>query len=457
MTERGQLSGQGRPASSEAAVPAARRRAADPGARPSLAAWLGTATLVLSIFSGHFGPVPLNRVALLAFLVAAVPMLRAGTYAIGAVHAVLGLQVVWVLGSAAFAGTLAQPTGFFALLDEVLVPLFMVVLAPVAFAGRSDRLLLLRSLAVVGLYLGIMSTFQALGEPRLLFPGYLADGLVQGEINRAGGPFLQVGGNGSAMAMCIPLALLLFQVSHGRWRVVSALSVAACSWGCLVTLTRSVWLAALAAFLVYFLLDARLRRWTPAFLLGTAASLAAALAWVPGLYEATFERLNTGRSIDDRTTTNAAAFSMLWEHPVAGVGWARFLSVVDDYVRQQDLVPLTNTHIIAHNVVLSRAAELGIVGAVLLILAILLGPVRASVVAPAAREAGWRTALAAMFASWLCVAMLTPMGYPFSNYLLWVVTGLVLQSWRPHGPGSGAEASGPLSASAPESGRARRS
>jgi putative inorganic carbon (HCO3(-)) transporter len=401
------------------------------GTRPSPAAYLAIATLVLSIFSGHFGPLPFNRVALLGLLVTAVPRLMAGRFSPGAVHAVLGLQVVWVVGSSAWVGTLLEPVGMFAFLDEILVPLIMVVLAPVAFAGHADRLLLLRAMTLVGLYLGVMSTFQALGAAGPLFPRYLAEGLVAGEINRAGGPFLQVGGNGAALAMCIPLALLLAQSVSGAWRVLATISAAACSWGCLVTLTRSVWLACLAAFIVYFALDPRLRRWLPAFLLGTAGALGAALAVVPGLYEATFERLSTERSIDDRTTTNAAAVSMLWDHPLTGVGWARFLANVDDFVRQQDLVPLTNTHIIAHNVVLSRAAELGVIGAVLLVLAVLTGPVRAALAAPAARDAGWQRVLIAMFASWLCVAMLTPMGYPFPNYLLWAVTGLTLASWRP--------------------------
>jgi putative inorganic carbon (HCO3(-)) transporter len=397
---------------------------------------MAVATLVLSVFSGHFGSLPLNRVALLGLLVTAVPRLRAGTFSPRAVHALLGLQVVWVLGSAAWTGTLLEPVGMFAFLDEILVPLVMVVLAPVAFARRSDRLLLLKAMTLLGLYLGAMSTFQALGAVAPLFPRYLAEGVAAGEINRAGGPFLQVGGNGAAMAMCIPLALLLCQSAGGGWRVLATVSAAACSWGCLVTLTRSVWLACLAAFFVYFALDPRLRRWLPAFLLGIVGGLGAALAWVPGLYEATVARLSTGRSIDDRTTTNAAAVSMLWEHPLTGVGWARFLANVDDYVRQQDLVPLTNTHIIAHNVVLSRAAELGVVGAVLLLLAVLTGPVRAGLVAPAARDARWQRVLIALFASWLCVAMLTPMGYPFPNYLLWAITGLVLASWRPGVPAS---------------------
>jgi O-antigen ligase len=294
-----------------------------------------------------------------------------------------------------------------------------------------DRLFLLKSMTLVGLYLGIMSTFQALGLSGLVFPRYLADGLLTGQINRAGGPFLQVGGNGAAMAMCIPLALLLLQSVRGGWRVLAALSTAACFWGCLITLTRSVWLASLGAFVVYFAMDSRLRKWLPAFLLGLAAALSAVLAWVPGLYEATFARLSTARSIDDRTTTNAAAVSMLWEHPLTGTGWARFLDVVDDYVRQQDLVPLTNTHIIAHNVVLSRAAELGLVGAVLLVAAVVAGPGRAALRVPAPVGQGWRRVLVAMSVAWLCVAMLTPMGYPFPNYMLWAVTGLALGSWRP--------------------------
>jgi putative inorganic carbon (HCO3(-)) transporter len=405
--------------------------------KPSLPAYLATATLVLSVFSGHFdmlpGSPPLNRLALGALVIAAVPRLIAGRFSFRAVHLLLGLEAVWALGSAIWVGTVGDSLHFFALLDEVLVPAVLVVLAPVAYATRADRRLLLRSITLLGLYIGLVSVPQALGKTQFLFPRYLAAGAVPGEITRAGGPFLQAAGNGAALAMCLPVALLLMRCSRGWWRIAAVLSAGACAVGGLLTFTRSVWLACLAAFVVFMLLDPWLRKKLPALLMGAGVATASLLALVPSLYAQVADRFGTERSIDDRTTTNAAALAMLHDHPIAGIGWGRFLDVVDDYVRQQDLIPLTATHIIAHNIVLSRAAELGAVGALVFVLALIAGPLRASLSRNHSDLPGWRHGLLAMLAAWMFVAMLTPMGYPFPNYLLWIVTGLVMQSWRHRG------------------------
>lgn len=410
--------------------------------RPSWSAGLATATIVLSMFSGHFdavsASVPLNRITLVLLLVSLLP--RAGSLAptTPPVLVALALQAAWAAGSAAHAGTAAQPPAFFALLDEVLVPACLFLTAPIAFRHEADRRLLLRALTLVALYLGVVSALQALGRPDLLFPRYLAAGAVDGQVSRATGPFLQAGANGAALAMCIPAGLLLARTARGTWRILAAAGVVVATLGCFLTLTRSVWLAGLAAVFGYCLLDQRLRRWIPALVAGAAVAVGVMLATLPSLAAAVTERFATERSIDDRTTTNAAALAMLREHPVGGVGWGRFLSVVDDYVRQPDASPLTNTHIIAHNVVLSRAAELGAIGALLLVATLVLGPLRAAVRTPPPGAVGWRGVVLGMFGGWLPIAMLTPMGYPFANYLLWTVTGLVLHAWdapaRDHPP-----------------------
>jgi putative inorganic carbon (HCO3(-)) transporter len=278
---------------------------------------------------------------------------------------------------------------------------------------------------MTAIYVGGMSVAQSFGVSRVLLPHYLIEGVTGEEVSRATGPFLQVAANGAALAMCVPLCLLLYRVSAARWKVVAVIGLSAALLGCFLTLTRSVWLGGLLSFAIVLVLDRQWRRWLLGALGAIGVAVGIGLALFPQLGSAVVDRLQTERSIDDRTTTNAAAISMLNAHPIAGVGWGRFLDLVDDYVRQQDLVPLTTTHILAHNVLLSRSSELGVVGGVLLMGALVLGPVAVSLRRGQSARSLPHAALLGMFLAWLSVAMLTPMGYPFSNYLLWTFTGVV--------------------------------
>jgi len=409
--------------------------------RPSLSAYAAVGALVSTVFAGHYESIlfgiPLNRVALGLVLLLAVPRMLADGVRGNGLHVLLLCQSLWVTGSAISVSTLYEATSAFALVDEVLAPLLLTLVAPLAFAARADQLLLFKTTTLVGLYAGVVSVFQTLGLTQLLLPRYLSDAVASDQIDRAGGPFLQVGANGAALAMCLPFALVAFRRLKGFWRPLAALSVVACATGCLLTLTRSSWIAIVAGAVVYFCFDDRLRKAIPAMLGAVAVGVVVLLELVPGLYEATVDRFGTQRSLDDRSTTNAAAVSMLEENPLAGIGWGRFLSQVDEYVRQLDLVPLTTTHILAHNVVLSRAAELGAVGAGLFVASLVAGPGRASLRAADAGDL-WRGVIPALFAAWLCVAMFTPMGYAFPNYLLWTATGIALSQQT---TGSGLRAS----------------
>jgi putative inorganic carbon (HCO3(-)) transporter len=407
--------------------------------RPSALALATTAALVTSVFTGYFewvpGDVPLNRVALFVMMILA--LASAGYWQLkpSLVHWVLLAQILWVAGSAVWVGTSTDSYAFFAMLDQVMVPSLFFVVGPIAFARARDREILLRGIALVVIYCFYVSVAQAFALGGLIFPRYAAAGLVSGEINRAGGPFLQIAANGSALAMAIPLLLVLFERSAGAWRITAAVAAVMAAAGAFLTLTRSVWIAAVLSIVVAMWFSARLRAWLIPSLLVLAVSLMATLTLVSSVADAVFARFGTERSIDDRTITNAAAVTMVEKYPLTGVGWGRFLSLVDDYVVQPVNGPLTNTHIIAHNIFLSRAAELGLVGAGLLVAALVLGPLRAAVRPRPGIDPAWRHALLASSIAWFVVAMLTPMGYAFSNYLLWLVAGICTTQWqrRPEG------------------------
>jgi O-antigen ligase len=214
---------------------------------------------------------------------------------------------------------------------------------------------------------------------------------------------------------------------RGIWRWTAAATFLVCSLGALLTLTRSIWLGAALGLTLAGLAAPRLRRWLPLVLVTLAVGVVAALGTLPGLHEDAASRATTSRSLQDRENTNNAALRVIEERPLTGVGWVRFIDVSQDYVRQSDEFPLTNIHIEVHNVVLGRAAELGLPGAALWVLCLLAGPVAAAVRPlsgpPDVEE--WRLVLLAALTCWVVAIMVSPVPYALPNYLVWLLGGLV--------------------------------
>jgi putative inorganic carbon (hco3(-)) transporter len=197
-----------------------------------------------------------------------------------------------------------------------------------------------------------------------------------------------------------------------------------------LTLTRSVWLGTLVGLVAAAVVTPSLRRRLPVLLAGGAALVGAVLMAVPSLAQLVVERLTTERSVFDRANTNAAALRMIADKPIDGVGWMRFESLSADWVRQSDNYPVTQVAIEVHNVVLSRAAELGVVGAALWVACILAGPVRAVLHQPRASDlTDWRLVLIAFGSLWAVTIMVSPVPYQLPNNLLWLIAGMVLTDY----------------------------
>jgi O-antigen ligase len=203
-----------------------------------------------------------------------------------------------------------------------------------------------------------------------------------------------------------------------------------------------VWLGLVVGVVVACLQEARLRRLLPGLLVAGGVAVAVALTTVPSLQAAVEARATTTRSVDDRRNVNEAALRVVAQHPLDGVGWQRFVEVSDQYVRQADDYPITNIGIEVHNVPLARAAETGIPGAALWVLAVVLGPLLAVVRRPRARAGeedlpGWRLVLTVGAAAWGVAQLLSPVPYPFPNYVVFLVAGVVLRPYLTR-PGDGA-------------------
>jgi putative inorganic carbon (HCO3(-)) transporter len=230
------------------------------------------------------------------------------------------------------------------------------------------------------------------------------------------------------LACCLFAALLSFSRSQGGWRLASAVSAGLASIGVLLSLTRSVWLGTLVGALVVMVIVPPLRRRIAALLAGAAATVGTLLLVVPGLSTTLVDRLTTERSVYDRQNVNAAAFRAIAAHPIDGVGWMQWLGQSTDWVRQSDSYPVTTVDIEIHNVVLSRAAELGLVGAGLWIACILAGPVLAMIRKPAEPALqGWRPVYVGYACVWGVCIMLSPVPYVLPNNLFWLIGGLLLK------------------------------
>ncbi|NAZ87601.1 O-antigen ligase family protein [Kineococcus indalonis] len=408
-------------------------------ARQPAYVWCFLAALVLNVFSGqteHLGlPLPVGPdraffgAGALLLLLDHRPWAR-HRLRWRPVHAAMAALLGLALLSALFAGTLTTPLGLFALLDRLVVPFFLFCLGPVVFDTERRRDLLLRTLVLLGLYLGVTAFGEMVGPRWIVVPRYVVDESVGIQFGRARGPFVGSEAMGMACAMCGMAAGFAATRFRGWWRAVSLLTAALTAFAVLLTLTRSVWLGAALGVVLGMLAVPGLRRKLPVVLAGLVAGVVLLLAVVPGLSESVTERAGTVRSVNDRQNTNAAALRIVEQHPLTGVGWVRFLDVSTDYVRQAEDYPVTNVTIEVHNVVLGRAAELGLPGAAAFVGCIALGLGTAALRrrgTPGDLE-GWHVVSIGASAVWFTAIMLSPVPYPLPNALVWLLAGIALST-----------------------------
>jgi O-antigen ligase len=116
---------------------------------------------------------------------------------------------------------------------------------------------------------------------------------------------------------------------------------------------------------------------------------------------------------------------MVEERPLTGFGWHRFNEASSSFVQQADDIPLTDEGEILHNVYVSNAVELGLLGAGVW-LAALVACIGAPIVSRAPPELGaWRAGLIAIATLWAVVAMFSPLVRVFPNLILWSWAGVV--------------------------------
>jgi putative inorganic carbon (hco3(-)) transporter len=398
---------------------------------PALTLSLG---LALMVFSGNWAAlgerIPLDRlvvgVGLASLLVSAENREKIGARMREPMGLLLAVVAIYSILSAYLAGTLQTQVGAYALLDSLgLVPFAFYIIAPVAFATKRDRDYLLTTLVVVGAYLGLTALFEGIHLSALVFPKYIENPNVGIHFGRARGPFVEADAFGLSLFACgVASAIAVRQWAGERKALFAAMVLLLCAGGVIFTLTRAIWIASVVAPLVTVLIFRPTRRFFVPAVLAVAVVGGLAFVLVPSLSGEASKRADEQRPIWDRLNTDAAALRMVEARPLVGFGWATFEAEGPKYLRQAGGYPVTGAGLNVHNVFLSRLAELGLIGTILwlaaLIGAIWLGGIRAG--PPWMLE--WRMGFVAILINWLIVANFVPLTYAMPNAMLWLWAGI---------------------------------
>lgn len=407
-------------------------------------AWSISLGIGLAIFNGNWdhvgvpggvGLAPDRAVlalGILAILVRAPGARNRARIPTGPAHLALVVAAIYAIGSAIWAGTLVDEAGGFLLLDRfTLVGFIAFAVAPVAFAGSRQRNILLGVLVVTGGYLGLTSLFETIGANVLVVPKYILDPNIGFHPDRARGPFIEAEANGLALFACAVAGVVAWFTYQRFAARAAALTVAVlCAGGCLFTLSRAIWIGSVAGVLITMLAFHELRRHVVPILIAGALVATGAFAFIPGLYSKAQRRETSELPVWARATTNGAALRMVKAKPLLGWGWSRYKPEALPYFWQAGNTPLWGTDAGVHNVVLLNAVELGLVGAVIWLVAVLMAIGGAIVRRGPPMLRPWRMGLLAIAIQFAVVLNLTPLVQVFPNVLLFLWAGLVMGRQR---------------------------
>jgi O-antigen ligase len=406
-----------------------------------------TAAIGLTIFSGNWpalglGGLPLVPDRLLLLLVTVAVVVRAPAarerprMTWRPEHLLLGAVLLYVVVSAAWAGTLGDRTAIFAAIDQLgVAPFALFLLAPLVFFDERRRNVLLLGLLCLGTYLGMTAIFEVLGPHALVFPRYVADPFYGLQYGRARGPFAEAVTDGFALFACGVAAVIVRRSWPSRAvRVWATVTIPLCALGCLLTLERAVWIAAALGAIAGMLTTRELRRVVVPVVLGGVLAVGAVYVVVPGISSRASERVADRLPVWDRQNQTAAALRMIEQRPLLGFGWSTFQRESQPYFLQASTYPLTGSRTALHNVFLLNVVELGLLGTAIW-LAALVACIGGAIVrrGPPQLEP-WHSGLVALAVFWLVVVLFNPLQQTFSELLLWTWAGIVAGgAWRARG------------------------
>jgi O-antigen ligase len=335
------------------------------------------------------------------------------------------LVAVYAVGSAMIADTFQFEQVRFALLDRLSVIGFVLFfVAPKAYREERDRRILLGTLVALGGYIGLTAVFEEVGPESLAWPSYITDPAVGIHNDRARGPFAEAAANGLVLYACLVASVMAAVTWRDpRWKKVAIFVAALCAFGILLTVTRAAWIAGGAATLVTLVSIPETRRFAIPAAVVVGVGVLLAFAVVPGLQDKAEERANEDRPVWDRRNSSSAAFRMVQERPLLGYGWGRFSIESGNFYRQPLDYPLTFQRDL-HNVYLKNAVELGLIGGLLWLGAVLVAVVGSILRRGPPELRLWKIGLIAWATCYAISALSTPLGFALPTLLLWTWAGI---------------------------------
>ena len=366
-----------------------------------------------------------------------------------AAHWALLATAVYATASAFFSDTLFERAPGIQLVETFgIFPFLVFTLAPVVFPTARERAVLLTGLVAFGAYLSVTTLLEMTGPSSLVFPSYIADPDYGIHFGYGRGPFADAVANGFGLFSCALACFVAMRLWRSSfWRGIAAVVAVLCLVGTLLTLERSVWISTVAGSLALLLAAGRARRaLLPVAGLG-AVAIVAALLLIPGLSDKATERSDNRHTVWDRKNLAHTATNIIGDRPLLGVGWARYVETSEPYLQQSPDYPLTATNEPQHSVVLTYAVELGLIGAGLWVLCLLLGVGGALMSRGPPDLEPWRIALFALFVFFAIEESFVPPTV-FQNLCLWLWAGVVWTARYPVAAtaSAGAPAPGPVAA-----------
>jgi O-antigen ligase len=343
-------------------------------------AWLVITSFITSIVAGYFfwhrdiGPIPISidRAALgIAGGVWAYGWLL-GRYQLPRLVPLDGLVALWlaviILSTALTDYRFRENLPITRLLFFNVVPVATYVLLRISPLSRQHYRGLLWVLVFLGLYLGLTGVAEWRRWNALIFPRYIASPAFEEFYGRGRGPLLNPVINGMILSLCGTACLLLLPTARVRHRLVLLVAFGVIGLGVLSTLTRSCWIGFAGST---FLVCLAPLNWRQRFVV----TLATGLVGVAGL-AALSSQLNRfkrdefvtaaemSQSAALRPVLAAVAWEMIKEHPLSGVGFAQYNKYKKPYhqVEQYELPLQAGLPYMQHNVMLSYATEMGLLG-----------------------------------------------------------------------------------------------
>lgn len=248
------------------------------------------------------------------------------------------------------------------------MPASMYWIARVVEVRHSDLRVIIALLTALGSYLAVTAILEVAGLYQFVFPTFIADPEIWEFFGRGRGPLLNPVGNGMVMTMALTAVVVAWPGASRAGQLAYAALALVLAAGLYATLTRSVWLGAMAAVAVLAMLYTP--RWVRTWGLAAAVLVAGTSAlgvqgqWMAMKRDAHLSAADAAESVQLRPLLAIVAWEMFQDRPLAGHGYARYSVEAPPYHTDRSYgMPLEEARpYIQHNVFLSTLVDTGLIG-----------------------------------------------------------------------------------------------